>query len=569
MNRKKKEGILKKISAIGLLAVIIALVIVLGVNSLSAGDNTHKIVITKPGSETNESPSTPPVEEGEDEEKKKEGDGSAILTRVMPWITVGAIVVLSFLIFFVIVRRTEEELFVYTFIIWIAFAIIIPIALFFALPSLKIERIEFNPVPHMIVAIIAAILLPISVFLLYDFIKEGKKERVEPSWEKSDFLSAPSSFTINFKVFDEKTNQPISDAKISVSKFGTNFVPDPFGSYELKRGEYEYKIEPDDEYKPKFKTFSVERSGTIPIPLSRRTGNLTVQVKDTETEKPVQRANVSVSGVEKRTDEQGKALFPSVSIGEKEIKVGEISGVYSSETKMCEIKEDDTTEVSVSIKSLLRIPIDKESKLNALRNQLQDNYRRVSTYDPCIPFYYKSVVDNMVNLVKGMTSKPMLFVDSKNNPGEIMGHLIDAVDLASREIIGVMSSKRNVDDYSAAMKLEKAEVRATPADFDDARVVDYIRDAEAFYNSYYHTAQSKLFEIDTNITRKTGEMNVLPVSGIWRVARTLLNESSASSAETDSVKRSAMLLVADILLDYVDGMLKDAKIIERLKIMVI
>ena len=330
-------------------------------------------------------------------------------------------------------------------------------------------------------------------------------------------------------------------------------------------GEYKYKIKPVDPYRPKLGKLSAETK-SITIHLSQKTGDLTVQVKDIETGNSIPGANVSVSGIEKRTDKQGKVLFSGVTIGEKEIKVEEIKGVYSSGKKTCEINEDDTNEVSVSIKSLLHIPIDKESKFSALRNQLQDNYRRVSSYDPCIPFYYKSSVDNLVELIKGIVDTPMLFVGTKN-PEETIGDLVDAIDLASHEIIEVMTSKRNVDVYSAAMSLEKAEVGAKTVDFGDSRVLNYIQDADGFYSSYNHTVQSKLFDIDTKITRKTGEMNVLPVSGLWRVARTLLNDASSSSA--GSVKKSAMLLIADFILDYADEMLREPKIIERLKIMVI
>jgi hypothetical protein len=631
---REKEGILKKVTAITPLAVIIALVIVLGVNSVNVvvgapEINISEIKITEPsdGFETNESSlcirgivngtidnisienatlihnasnyynkSNITISEGRFESKVNLVEGintfkvmietnesssvnvtfsppsrfAAILT-FMPWIIIGVIVFISFLMFFGIVERAEKQIWHYIFIIWIAVAIILPIGLFFVLSLIPFEKFEFVR-NHVIVTIVASISLPLLVRIVPSivqyFIKKGEKKRKEPSWEEE------TSYSIKFKVFDEKSKHSISDAKVLVTKSGDLFrkgSTNQAGIYEcdLKPGKYAYEIEAYGAYKPKSGSLLVERSGDVPVPLSKRAGNLTVQVKDLETGTPVQGVNVSVSGEEKTTAEQGKASFTDVPIGVKEIKVEETKDVYSSETKICEIREGTTTEVSISIKSLLRIPIDKESKLNVLRNQLQDNYRRVSTYDTCIPFYYKGIVDNMVNLVKGMVDKPMLFVGSKNNPGETVGHLVDVIDLASHEVIGVMTSKRNVDVYSAAMRLENAEVEAKPVNFDDSRVLDYIRDAEAFYNSYYHTVQSKLFEMDTTITRKTGEMNILPVSGLWRVARTLLNETSASTTETDIMKKGAMTLVADILLDYTDDMLKDAKIIERLKIMVI
>jgi hypothetical protein len=483
----------------------------------------------------------------------------AIPTWLMPWIlwaVVVAIIAVSFLIFFRL-EKTKIK-FPYDLIIWLGYCIIVPLILF----CLKIFGFSI-----FLFALVIAISLPILFAIIRDIIIEKKE---------APLAGFGNYFKISFEVFDKGSKLPIRNVKISVSKFGSNVSTfdgptDPFGSYEckLERGKYEYKIEPLGEYKPKSGSFSVERDESIPIPLSKRTGSLTVQVKEIETGNPVQKAKVSVNRMEKTTDEQGKAFFADVPIGVKEIKVDETKGVYSSGTTQCEIKEDAANEVSISLKSLLRIPLDKESKLHALRNNLQDNYRRVSTYDPCIPFYYKSIVDNVVNLIIATVSKPMLFVGSKNNPNEIIGHLIDVIDLASHEVIGVMTSKRNVDVYSAAMRLEKAEVGAKPVNFDDSRVVDYIRDAEDFYNSYYHTVQSKLFEIDTNLTRKTGEMNVLPVSGIWRIARMLLNETSTSTSETASVKKGAMTLVASILLDYAEGMLNDPKIIERLKIMVI
>jgi hypothetical protein len=433
-------------------------------------------------------------------------------------------------------------------------------------------------------AIVVAIV--VLSFLIFFVIKGGRKKRgpkaEDPSGGSIDYFRPQ----IQFKVCDKKTNKPMSGAKIEVT--GTNLSeyghadPDGLWDYKLKRGEYNCRIVPVKGYKPESGSFSVEDDGsvsvpesgpfsvederTIFIPISKRTGNLTVQVKDSRTKNTIRGANVSVGVEEKRTDEEGKARFSDLTIGEKRIFIEEISGVYSSGIETCEIKEDTTTEVSISLTSHLRISSDKMGKLEVLRNQLQDNYRRVSTYDPCIPYYYKSSVDIMVNLVKEIAGKPMLFVDAKN-PEETIGLLVDAIDLASQEIIEVMTSKRNVDVYSAAMSLEKAEIRAKHIDSGDHRVLDYIRDADGFYSSYNHTVQSKLFDIDTLITRKTGELNVLPVSGLWRVARMLLHEASSSPA--DSIKNSAMLLIADFILGYADDMLRDAKIIERLKIMVL
>ena len=523
MKGKKEAGLLKKVSIISLLVMVIAMVIVFGVIGVSAGDKIHNINITEPGSVTNKSPVnfngtilyingsidesiinatltygsekvTIPVNNGEFSypitlaqgeniikieietegellntshevtynplQTEEGGEGFAIPDWVIPWVIVALIVVLSFLIFFVITEKTEDELFIYAIIFWIAYAIIIPIVLFI------VHRLELGPFEfeghHMIIAIIAALSLPLLFALVHAHTK-GKKEKSkvieyepeEREWESKGVYD--DYFNIQFEVLDEKDEQPIINAKISVSKSGSDSTQwegstnqDGICKCELPHGEYKYKIKPVDPYRLKLGKLSAERSGIITIHLSQKTGDLTVQVKDIETGNSIPGANVSVSGIEKRTDKQGKVLFSGVTIGEKEIKVEEIKGVYSSGKETCEIKEDDTTEVSVSIKSLLHIPIDKESKFSALRNQLQDNYRRVSSYDPCIPFYYKSSVDNLVELIKGIVDTPMLFVGTKN-PEETIGHLVDAIDLTSHEIIEVMTSKRNVDVYSAAM----------------------------------------------------------------------------------------------------------------------
>lgn len=572
---------MKKISTVGLLAVVVAMVIILGVIGVSAGDNNSENKITEPDSVINISSNlitddisnsngakplqTPHPEKAEETEK----EGSAIPDWVIPGAIVALIVVLSFLIFFIIWERTEDELFFYAIIFWIAYAMIIPMVLFIVE---KLGFVSFGfTLDHMLIAIIAALLLPVVVALVHDHITGKTGKGYGQKGRNRNSRGIYDRFDIEFNLFDKENEQPIKNAKISVTKSGSDSPSyigptDPFGECKLKRGNYTYKIMQDGVYKPESGTFSVEGEKTISISLTKRTGNLVVQVKDSETGNPIRGANVNVSGAAKTTDEQGKALFSGLSIGAKEIMVGEITGVYSSGTLTGVIEEDATTETSVPIKSLLHISTDKRNKLKALGSQLQDNYRRVSTYDPCIPFYYKSSVDNMVNLIEGMVGEPMLFVGAKN-PGETIGYLVDAVDLASREITEVMTLKRNVDVYSAAMGLEKAEVEAKPVGFGDSRVKDYIRDAGDFYNSYYPTVQSKLFNIDTTITRKTGELNVLPVSGLWRVARTLLNETASSSA--DSIKKSAMLLIADFILDYADDMLREPQIIERLKIMVL
>ncbi len=72
--------------------------------------------------------------------------------------------------------------------------------------------------------------------------------------------------------------------------------------------------------------------------------------------------------------------------------------------------------------------------------------------------------------------------------------------------------------------------------------------------------EQALLEIDRGITSRTRDMSVLPITGVWSIAKSLLADQSGSDLE-----HAIRILIADALLMYAKEMYENPEIVKRMK----
>jgi hypothetical protein len=87
-----------------------------------------------------------------------------------------------------------------------------------------------------------------------------------------------------------------------------------------------------------------------------------------------------------------------------------------------------------------------------------------------------------------------------------------------------------------------------------------ISDPAGFASKTGQEVQQLLSETDKEITSRTRDMSVLPITGIWSIAKELLSDQSG-----DDIECAVRILVADILLRYAIEMCENSEIVKRMK----
>jgi hypothetical protein len=222
-----------------------------------------------------------------------------------------------------------------------------------------------------------------------------------------------------------------------------------------------------------------------------------------------------------------------------------------------------TSVATILLSSIVRPDQEQDAKLRSIRQAFDDRYREVSSYDRCIPGFYRSVAQRLIEYVRGITA--IHFVCGKNTPKEVMDQLIPVIELVCSELSEIMVSKRNIDLYAANRDAAGAgnagngsECSAGPVGHDS--LTELLADPSGFIADVLPGVQQLLTMIDNDITSKTRDMAVLPIAGVWSIAKGLLSEQS--EGEIDYAMR---ILVADALLRYAKEMYENQEIVKRLE----
>lgn len=281
---------------------------------------------------------------------------------------------------------------------------------------------------------------------------------------------------------------------------------------------------------------------------------LKVKVLDTASRTPIPGVIVHAGPETLGTGDDGEVTF-TLNRGEQHtINTSGIPNLYAGATASV-----DDGVATILLASVVRPDQKQDARLRSIRQAFENRYREVASYDLCIPVFYRSMVQRMIDHVRGTTA--VHFIRGRNTPKEVMDRLISAIEVVCAELSDIMVSKRNIDLYAAsgAADLDASECTAGSISYES--LSDLIADPSGFASSTRPGVEQLLFEIDDEITSKTRDMSVLPITGVWSIAKGLLSDRSE-----DDLDDAVRILVADILLRYAKEMYESPEIVKRMKL---
>jgi hypothetical protein len=270
-------------------------------------------------------------------------------------------------------------------------------------------------------------------------------------------------------------------------------------------------------------------------------GKLSIKVLNSKTKRPVKNTKILAGHLSTETDKKGNAII--------ETGLGEVKIVVEKERFL---KKEIL--FSVEPESYLEILLEPErgitreaaSKLGEAARFLATSMEKVSMFDSCIPIYYKTIGERIISLVEGMFHTPGLFQEDELN------EFVEKALRVCKDLSEIMVDWRNIRIYKAASVLEEKTCEAK----------DLIEKLDDLKLPEFHSVEEKLRKTDMLITNKMEEFTILPVSNLWNISKSLVEMASQESG----LKRASSLLFAEILLFYVEEMLNNKEIGERLKL---
>ncbi len=290
------------------------------------------------------------------------------------------------------------------------------------------------------------------------------------------------------------------------------------------------------------------------LPVAKR---LAVQVFN-QTGAPVVDAIVRYGNVEKKTSVAGEATFESIA-GEYTIVVEKPLYSTKSEPHVFSGKEET---LKVLLASSISLSDGQLEKINRIKIMIDKSLQEVSFYDRCLPDYYHSTASRFVAFVELLPSNPEYFDGRHRDYGTIIDNLIDVIFIVCESISNVMVDWKNVQIYKASTGLKPSECKADELDEEFYRsLVALIKNPSEYLRHGTLTAKNMLVALDKKISGKMGELTILPVTGLWGVAKKLTEDSSLEN----ELHGGIMTLLAIQVLRYADDMFNKPGIVERLK----
>jgi len=297
---------------------------------------------------------------------------------------------------------------------------------------------------------------------------------------------------------------------------------------------------------------AVPVSPASPVPPKAK-AEVTVKVLDAASRTPVPGAIVHAGANTRKTDDSGTVTFEFESGKECTIMTNGIPNLYDGAT--ASVAGNTAT---ILLSSLVHPDQEQDARLRVIRQSFENRYREVSGYDRCIPGFYRSVAQRLIDYVRGIAASH--FVRGENTPKEVMDQLIAVIAVVCMELSEIMTSKRSVDLYAACASGSGSAPVCVASQIGYDLLSDLIGDPSGFASKKDSEVQQLLSLIDNEITLRTRDMNVLPVTGVWSIAKDVLSEQSDGE-----LGNAIRILVAGVLLKYAKEMYENPEIVKRMK----
>lgn len=262
---------------------------------------------------------------------------------------------------------------------------------------------------------------------------------------------------------------------------------------------------------------------------------------------------------EAKTDATGAISVPDLRVGEYELRVDLPPGADCFDTRpvTARVRDSQTTSERLAIDFDFSLGSAHRRRLDDIRQDL-DGIGSVARRDTVIPRFYASVVEAYLDQVQELESAGIALLEHNRDPATTADAMLDAAEAATRTIDDVMSSKRNVDLFTACSDLPDQSV-AWNGQFDLEDLFDLAAIPE-WKGPHLGQFDDRKTEVERTIDAERGDLaEVSPaqemISGL---------EEMSMQERTDPLRSAAYLVLMEGLLDAVERLFERSTLRERM-----
>ncbi|MHC3378861.1 hypothetical protein [Haloarcula sp. H-GB5] len=261
----------------------------------------------------------------------------------------------------------------------------------------------------------------------------------------------------------------------------------------------------------------------------------------------------------KATTEDGSVTLSDLPVGRYSIKpsLEEFPSQFSAEQASVTVRDGETARTKTAVEFDYRLTSAATDRVRSLRSRA-DDIGTVSRRDGAIPAYYASVVESIADTAAEVPNSGYPLLVAGVSPDEVVDAVLDAGEVAAETISDVMTSKRNVDLFSACSDLQS--VSATwQGQLSVSRVTEL---ATQDIGQQRGEILDQLETVDERISASVSDMaEVSPAREMWEAVRTMVRDNTGAT----QVQSAALIAVAEALLDAIDGLFDDDDLRRRME----
>ena len=171
--------------------------------------------------------------------------------------------------------------------------------------------------------------------------------------------------------------------------------------------------------------------------------------------------------------------------------------------------------------------------------------------DLCIPHYLLSICTTVADMVG----------HAKGADSEMIDEMIDAGEMACKYISDLIENSRFIDICISKNMgaFDDTGFVAGAREYSD-QLDSLISDPAGFADSL--NLEEELWAVDSAITRKMGELMIIPISGLWKVSKSVFDDASDESG----IKSAFMVMISLVILGRIREMMENPEIVRRLRL---
>ena len=260
-------------------------------------------------------------------------------------------------------------------------------------------------------------------------------------------------------------------------------------------------------------------------------------------------------------DASGSAVFKNAPIGSYTVKpdLSAYDEAFTESKQEIRVTDGDTERIELPISFDYRLP----SGLSNRRRQLErriDEIGSIERRDSAIPLYYASVLMEALRAVERLPSSgyQLLMAGGDVRPDAVAESLLDAIEMSADTVESVMTSKRNVDLFSACSNMTEVSI-TWRGSVDISRITSLAREDIGQQRS---VVNEQIGEVDETVSSAVGEVaEVAPAREMVESVTTMIRDQNTA----DQVESAAFVVVAEALLDAVGELFEHDPLRERME----